>query len=326
MMMYLAAFLGFVVIASLGWVLVGGDDGDSGVKRAKAIASSNPASGTKGRTGAKDANSPETRRKQIMAQLKDAERQGRKARTSISAKIRQAGLSWSMRTYVIISVVFGIVGLLLPLVLGATILLALGTAIAAGLGLPRFILSFLGKKRIKKFQSSFADAVDVLVRGIKTGLPLNDCFKIIARESPEPLREEFQRLTEAMGVGQTLPEALDRMYERMPTPELNFFRIVIAIQQKTGGNLGEALTNLTTVLRARRMMREKIKAMSSEAVASALIIGSLPPLVMIIVLISSPGYMMTMFTDIRGHFMLLVSAAWMGLGIMAMRKMINFKI
>ncbi|WP_312127699.1 type II secretion system F family protein [Brevundimonas sp.] len=326
MMMYLAAFLGFVVIASLGWVLVGGDDGDSGVKRAKAIASSNPASGTKGRTGAKDANSPETRRKQIMAQLKDAERQGRKARTSISAKIRQAGLSWSMRTYVIISVVFGIVGLLLPLVLGANILLALGTAIAAGLGLPRFILSFLGKKRIKKFQSSFADAVDVLVRGIKTGLPLNDCFKIIARESPEPLREEFQRLTEAMGVGQTLPEALDRMYERMPTPELNFFRIVIAIQQKTGGNLGEALTNLTTVLRARRMMREKIKAMSSEAVASALIIGSLPPLVMTIVMISSPGYMMTMFTDIRGQFMLLVSGAWMGMGIMAMRKMINFKI
>ena len=326
MMMYLAAFLGFVVIASLGWVLVGGDDGDSGVKRAKAIASSNPASSTKGRTGAKDANSPETRRKQIMAQLKDAERQGRKARTSISAKIRQAGLSWSMRTYVIISVVFGIVGLLLPLVLGANILLALGTAIAAGLGLPRFILSFLGKKRIKKFQSSFADAVDVLVRGIKTGLPLNDCFKIIARESPEPLREEFQRLTEAMGVGQTLPEALDRMYERMPTPELNFFRIVIAIQQKTGGNLGEALTNLTTVLRARRMMREKIKAMSSEAVASALIIGSLPPLVMSIVMITSPGYMMTMFTDIRGQFMLLVSGAWMGMGIMAMRKMINFKI
>ena len=326
MMMYLAAFLGFVVIASLGWVLVGGDEGDSGVKRAKAIASSNPASGTKGRTGSKDANSPETRRKQIMAQLKDAERQGRKARTSISAKIRQAGLSWSMRTYVIISVVFGIVGLLLPLVLGANILLALGTAIAAGLGLPRFILSFLGKKRIKKFQSSFADAVDVLVRGIKTGLPLNDCFKIIARESPEPLREEFQRLTEAMGVGQTLPEALDRMYERMPTPELNFFRIVIAIQQKTGGNLGEALTNLTTVLRARRMMREKIKAMSSEAVASALIIGSLPPLVMTIVMISSPAYMMTMFTDIRGQFMLLVSGAWMGMGIMAMRKMINFKI
>lgn len=326
MMMYLAAFLGFVVIASLGWVLVGGDDGDSGVKRAKAIASSNPTSGTKGRAGAKDANSPETRRKQIMAQLKDAERQGRKARTSISAKIRQAGLSWSMRTYVIISVVFGIVGLLLPLVLGANILLALGTAIAAGLGLPRFILSFLGKKRIKKFQSSFADAVDVLVRGIKTGLPLNDCFKIIARESPEPLREEFQRLTEAMGVGQTLPEALDRMYERMPTPELNFFRIVIAIQQKTGGNLGEALTNLTTVLRARRMMREKIKAMSSEAVASALIIGSLPPLVMTIVMITSPAYMMTMFTDIRGQFMLLVSGAWMGMGIMAMRKMINFKI
>lgn len=326
MMMYLAAFLGFVVIASLGWVLVGGDDDDSGVKRAKAIASSNPTSGTKGRAGAKDANSPETRRKQIMAQLKDAERQGRKARTSISAKIRQAGLSWSMRTYAIISVVFGIVGLLLPLVLGANILLALGTAIAAGLGLPRFILSFLGKKRIKKFQSSFADAVDLLVRGIKTGLPLNDCFKIIARESPEPLREEFQRLTEGMGVGQTLPEALDRMYERMPTPELNFFRIVIGIQQKTGGNLGEALTNLTTVLRARRMMREKIKAMSSEAVASALIIGSLPPLVMTIVMITSPGYMVTMFTDIRGQFMLLVSGAWMGMGIMAMRKMINFKI
>jgi len=324
MMMILAAFLGFVVIASIGWVLVGDDNNAPGLKRAKTIASARPVVAKSGREAA--GNTPEARRKQIMAQLKDSERQGRKARSTIAAKIKQAGLSWTLRTFIIISVVLGVLGFIIPVVLGGSPLMGLGVAIALGVGLPRWILSFLGKRRVKKFQASFADAVDVLVRGIKTGLPVNDCFKIIARESPQPLGEEFQRLNESMSIGLTLPEGLDRMFERMPTPELNFFRIVISIQQKTGGNLAEALTNLTTVLRARRLMREKIKAMSSEAVASAMIIGSLPPVVMTMVMITSPSYMMTMFTDIRGQFMLLASAVWMGVGIMFMRKMINFKI
>lgn len=326
MMTIIAGVLGFIIVASIGFVLVGGDSGSAGgVKRARAIAAARPAQTQRG-ARATAASTPENRRKQIMAQLQDAERQGRKARASVSAKIRQAGLNISLRTYILISVGLGLLSALVALVMGAPVWLLAGIAIAMGLGLPRWILGFLGKRRVKKFQQSFADAVDVLVRGIKTGLPVNDCFKIIARESPQPLCQEFQRLNESMSIGLTLPEALDRMYERMPTPELNFFRIVIAIQQKTGGNLAEALTNLTTVLRARRLMREKIKAMSSEAVASALIIGSLPPLVMIIVMITSPGYMRPLFTDIRGQFLLLLSGFWMFIGIMSMKKMINFKI
>ena len=128
-----------------------------------------------------------------------------------------------------------------------------------------------------------------------------------------------------MGVGLTLPQALDKMYERMPTPELKFFSIVIAIQQKTGGNLAEALSNLSAVLRARRMMGEKIKALSSEATASAGIIGSLPPAVMALVTLTTPAYMMVLFTDPRGQFMLFVAASMMGLGIFVMKKMIAFK-
>ena len=325
MMMLLAGVLAFITIAAVGWVLVGGDDNAvGGVKRAKALAAARPPQAQSGRRG----NAPvsaEARRKQILSQLQDAERQERKARLSLTARIRQAGLNMSPRVYVIISVALAVLGFVMPLVLGANILLCLGLAVVFGIGLPRFWLGFLAKRRIKKFSAAFADAVDILVRGIKTGLPVNDCFKIMARESPEPLGSEFQRLLEGLGVGMSLPEALDRMYERMPTPELKFFCIVIAIQQKTGGNLAEALTNLTSVLRARRLMREKIKAMSSEAVASALIIGSLPPLVMTIVMVTSPSYMITMFTDIRGQFMLLVAACWMGTGIFFMKKMINFK-
>lgn len=163
------------------------------------------------------------------------------------------------------------------------------------------------------------------MRGIKSGLPVHECFKIIGRESPAPLGPEFQKLVEGLGVGLTLEQALDKMYERMPTPELRFFTIVIAIQQKTGGNLAEALGNLSTVLRARRMMGEKIKALSSEALASAGIIASLPPVVMGLVLLTSPAYMMPLFNDFRGNFLLLVAVALMATGVFVMKRMISFK-
>jgi tight adherence protein B len=215
--------------------------------------------------------------------------------------------------------------LLAPLVFGPNILIAVGAAVVFGLGLPRWVVGYLGKSRRKKFGSHFADAVDVIVRGIKSGLPVHDCFKIIARESPAPLGGEFQTLVEGLGVGLTLQQALEKMYERMPTPELKFFAIVIGIQQKTGGNLAEALGNLSTVLRARKMMGEKIKALSSEAIASAGIIASLPPAVMILVSLSTPAYMAKLFTDPRGQFMLLVAVALMSLGIFVMKRMISFK-
>ena len=326
MLPILAAFLAFITIGGLGWVLVGGDDDTAqAVKRAKAMGGARDVKAAKRTAAAAVANTPEARRKQILAQLQDVERRERKARMTMAAKLKQAGLSMSLRTFIIISVVAGVLSFLLALLLGLNLFLALGVGVAAGLGLPRWIVGHLGKKRMKKFSLAFPDAVDILVRGIKTGLPVHDCFKIIARESPEPLAGEFQRLVEGMGVGMTLSQSLAKMYERMPTPELNFFAIVIAIQQKSGGNLAEALGNLTTVLRARRLMSEKIKALSSEAIASAGIIASLPPVVMILVTLSSPSYMLLMFTDMRGQAMLLGAGLWMGCGIFMMKRMISFK-
>lgn len=323
MLPILAAFLAFITIGGVGWVLVSGDDGSGqAVKRAKAISAGRAETATK---RAAVVNTPEARRKQILLQLQEVDRRDRKARMTMSAKLKQADLAISLRTFIIISVVLGLVGTLMAFVLGLNPLLSLGIGVVMGLGLPRWVVSMKGKKRMKKFSLAFPDAVDILVRGIKTGLPVHDCFKIIARESPQPLAAEFQQLVEGLGVGLTLSQALDKMFERMPVPELKFFAIVIAIQQKSGGNLAEALGNLTTVLRARRMMGEKIKAMSSEAIASAGIIGSLPPVVMMLVMVASPAYMMLLFTDMRGQVMLLGAALWMSCGVLMMKRMISFK-
>jgi tight adherence protein B len=321
MLALLAAVLAFITIGGLGWVLVGGDSSSAqALKRAHVMGAAR-ADAAEAR---KVAATPEARRKQIVTQLQEADRRERKARMSLSARLKQAGLSMNVRTFVILSVAAGLVALLLGLVL-TNLWVALGLAVVFGLGAPRWIIGFMGKRRMKKFSAEFPNAVDVIVRGIKSGLPVHDCFKVIARESPAPLGPEFQRLVEGLGVGLTLAQALDKMFERMPTPELRFFAIVVAIQQKTGGNLAEALNNLSTVLRARRMMGEKIKALSSEAVASAAIIACLPPAVMILVMISSPGYMGLMFTDIRGNIMLAGAGIWMAMGVFVMKRMVSFK-
>lgn len=323
MLPILAAILAFITIGGLGWALVGGDDSSTqALKRAQGL---NQRSPTSRKAQQAQSNTPEARRKQILIQLKEADRKERKARMTMAAKLKQAGLTLKIRTFWVISASLGVVAFLLTLLLGANIFLSLGLAMIFGLGLPRWIVGFIGKRRMKKFSLEFANAVDVLVRGIKSGLPVQECFRIIARESPAPLGPEFQRLVEELAVGLTLPQALDKMFERMPTAELRFFAIVIAIQQKTGGNLAEALSNLTTVLRARRMMAEKIKALSSEAMASAGIIGSLPPVVMGLVFLTTPAYMMLLFTDPRGQVMLLGAGLWMSCGVFVMKKMIAFK-
>ena len=325
MLPILAAVLAFITIGGLGWVFVGGDDSSTeALKRAQGLGVNRTPNASAKKVAAAT-NTPEARRKQIMLQLKEADRKERKARLTMEAKLKQAGLALNIRTFWIISVCLGVAAFLMPLVFGLNVLMALGLAVVFGAGLPRWIVGFIGKSRMKKFSGEFANAVDVLVRGIKSGLPVHECFKIIARESPAPLGPEFQRLVEGIGVGLTLEQALDRMFERMPTPELRFFSIVIAIQQKTGGNLAEALSNLTTVLRARRMMGEKVKALSSEALASAGIIGSLPPVVMGLISMTAPGYMGVLFTDHRGQIMLLCGAVWMSMGVFVMKKMISFK-
>jgi tight adherence protein B len=159
---------------------------------------------------------------------------------------------------------------------------------------------------------------------VKSGLPLNECLRVIGRESPEPLRAEFARMNDNLAMGMQLDAAVTKLYNRVPIPEVNFFGIVLNIQQKAGGNLSEALGNLSGVIRSRKLLREKVKALSAEAKASAMIIGSLPIAVMVMVYVTTPGYIMELFTDPTGHMILLGAVCIMGTGIYIMRRMINF--
>jgi Flp pilus assembly protein TadB len=205
-----------------------------------------------------------------------------------------------------------------------TMLAALGLAFGAGFGLPRWLLAYLKKRREKNFLKALPDAVDVIVRGIKAGLPLFDSIKVVAADASEPLRSEFLAIIETQAIGMPLGEACARLFERMPLPEANFFGIVVAIQQKSGGNLSEALGNLSKVLRDRKKMADKIQAMSMEAKASAGIIGSLPPIVMLLVYLSTPDYISLLWTHPTGQLMLVGCVIWMSIGIFVMKKMINF--
>jgi Flp pilus assembly protein TadB len=206
----------------------------------------------------------------------------------------------------------------------AGVMTAIGLSFAAGFGLPRFVLNFLKKRREKKFLRALPDAVDVIVRGIKAGLPLFESIKVVAADAPEPLKTEFMSIIETQSIGMPLGEACGRLFERMPLPEVNFFGIVVAIQTKSGGNLSEALGNLSKVLRDRKKMAEKIQAMSMEAKASAGIIGALPPIVMLLVYLSTPDYISLLWTHPTGRLMLAGCAVWMSAGIFVMKKMINF--
>jgi tight adherence protein B len=197
-------------------------------------------------------------------------------------------------------------------------------AFATGLGVPRWFLGYLKTRREKAFLKALPDAVDVIVRGIKAGLPLFESIKVVAADAPEPLKSEFLAIIETQTIGMPLGEACGRLYERMPVPEANFFGIVIAIQQKSGGNLSEALGNLSKVLRDRKKMAEKIQAMSMEAKASAGIIGALPPIVMVLVYLTTPDYISLLWIDPKGQLMLVGCVIWMSIGIMVMKKMINF--
>jgi tight adherence protein B len=266
-----------------------------------------------------------SRREQVEDSLKDLElRQRKNHRPTLSQRIEQAGLNWSVRQYILVSAAMGIVAFGLVFGSGFGLMSALGFGFAAGFGLPFWMLSFLKKRRENNFLTVLPDAVDVIVRGIKAGLPLLDSLKMVAAEGQEPVKSEFKAIIETQTVGIPLGEACAKLYERMPLPEANFFGIVIAIQQKAGGNLSEALGNLSKVLRERKKMKAKIQAMSMEAKASAAIIGSLPPAVMAIVWITSPTYIELLWTHPTGQLMLLGSAMWMLMGVLVMKKMINF--
>ena len=266
-----------------------------------------------------------SRRDTVEATLKEfEERHKQSKRVPLAVRIAQAGLTWSKRQFYIISVGIGVALFFIGLFTAGGMLPGVAMAFAGAFGLPRWMLSFLKKRRENKFLNGFPDAVDVIVRGIKAGLPLLDCLKMITLDAPEPVRSEFRAIVETQAVGMPLGDACGKLYERMPVPEANFFGIVISIQQKAGGNLSEALGNLSRVLRDRKKMKAKIQAMSQEAKASAAIIGALPIAVMTMVYITSPVYISLLFTEPLGNLMLACSAAWMFMGVMVMKKMINF--
>lgn len=258
---------------------------------------------------------------QEIAQKQDAK--ARKVRPTLFSRLRQARLGWSYVSYWLICSMTGI-GLTGLLLTSVDPILAVGLGIAGALLLPHLYVNLRISRELKAFSAEFPNAVDVIVRGVKSGLPFGDCLRIIAAEGQEPVKSAFKAVVEDQTIGIPIDEAVQRMVQRFPLPETNFLAIVINVQSKTGGNLTEALSNLSTVLRERKKMRSKIKAVSSEAKASAGIIGSLPVIVASGVYLTSPDYISLLFTTVIGNVVLAIAALWMIIGILIMRKMINF--
>jgi tight adherence protein B len=276
------------------------------------------------RVGRDPADAAQKRAKNIAAQLKDIEKNQarKKEKPTMRRRLEQAGFpNAKARTYWIICGVLGMLAAAFCLISHQTPLVIAMAVFAMSFGLPRWTLSFLTNRR----RNEFANAIDVIVRSVKSGLPTNEALRIVAKESPDPVGAEFSRLVEGSKVGVTLDQGLKRMYDSMPTPEVGFFSIVMTIQSRSGGNLSEALGNLAAVLRDRKRLEGKIRAMSSEAKASAMIIGSLPPGVMGLVYLTTPAYISLLFTEKMGNLMLAGCVGWMTIGILVMRKMINFK-
>jgi len=265
------------------------------------------------------------RKQRVQDTIKNIEaKQKPKKRVQLRIRLIRAGLSMKPSTYYLLSCLAGVVGGFIVLVTGSSPLVSLLAAFACGFGLPRWILARMIKRRQAKFLLQFANSIDIIVRGIKSGLAFSDCMQIIARESPEPVRSEFADLVAQQKVGVPLSGAFERMFERMPLQEVNFFAIVIAIQNQIGGNLAEVLSNLAQVLRDRYRLEAKVRAFSAEAKASAIIIGALPPCVRLAVFFTSPGYISILWHDKLGNIMLIGGAIWMLIGVLVMRKMINF--
>jgi tight adherence protein B len=303
-------------VGSLAFLALGGD---SRAKKRRAAL---------GGAGAKDAGKSgqsdrAQRKKQIAEGLRELEKNSRK-RISLQTRIDQTGLPVSSRQFVIGSVAFGVLVAAAILVRFGSPLIAALVGVIAGAGAPPFLLKFLRRRRINKFVANFPNAIDLIVRGVKSGLPLGDTMRIAATETVEPVKTEFRKIVEALSLGLTLPEAVERMAQRVPITETNFFSIVIAIQGKAGGNLSEAIGNLSRVLRERKKMKGKISAMSMEAKASAVIIGAVPFVVVAALYASAPKYVSLLWTTTHGRLIAGIALAWMGVGLAMMKKMITF--
>jgi tight adherence protein B len=272
-------------------------------------------------------NGRHAKRKSVQSRLKVAEGAREQTRGyKLRDQLRLAGLSIELGRYLAICGALTVLLLVVAKLAGLGWMGALIVAIIGGVGLPKTIVGSMAKRRVKRFSSQFADGIDIIVRGIRSGLPLGECLNIIGREMPDPIGTEFRQITEGQKLGMNLQGAVARMVTRMPLTELRYFSIVIAIQQQTGGNLADTLAKLSEVLRARKRMRDKVQAYASEARASSYIIGSLPIVVIGALAALSPHYISLLFTTDTGNAVLFIGALTEIAGLWVMRKMTNFDI
>lgn len=241
-------------------------------------------------------------------------------------RITRTGKNWTLGQYGVASLAVAVSGAALAMFQGAPWALATLVGVMLGLAIPHMTIGFLIKKRIAAFTARFPDAIELLVRGLRAGLPISETLNVVAKEIPGPVGEEFSVVADKIRIGRTMEAALQDVADKLNTPEFQFFVITLAIQRETGGNLAETLSNLADVLRKRAQMKLKIKAMSSESKASAYIVGSLPFLVFALVYLQSPDYMGQFFTDQRLIIAGLGGLVWMSIGGAIMAKMVNFEI
>jgi tight adherence protein B len=241
-------------------------------------------------------------------------------------RLQATGRDWTLGRYAMASAGLTVAVWILLGVRGMPLMLTLFVGLLIGIGLPHMLVGRMGKKRIKKFLIRFPDAIELLVRGLRSGLPISETLAVVGAEVPDPVGAEFRGVADRMRIGRTMEAALQETAEKLNTPEFNFFVITLAIQRETGGNLAETLGNLADVLRKRLQMRLKINAMSSESKASAYIIGALPFVVFSMIWYINPSYMSGFFSDTRLIVAACGGAVWMSLGVFIMAKMINFEI
>ena len=322
MSIILLAVLGFVAVAAAGFALVpslaGSNRADKRIKALQGDVQSN-------RREASAARNRDARRREIQQTLKSQTEllEKRRKRVPLQDQIFQAGMKIKRNDFVRNQVIVGVVIFALLFLVTEWYYAAI-FALAAGYLLPKMYLNNRRKSYQNKFLDELPNAVEAIVRGVKSGLPLNDSMRVVAKEVKEPVKSEFQRVLDQQSMGKSMTEAVQILFDRVPLPEVNFFVVVITVQQQAGGNLSEALSNLSRVLRNRKKMKAKVKAMSSEAKASAGIIGSLPFIVAILVSLTTPGYLLPMIETPIGNLWLGIAAVLMSIGIFIMKKMVEF--
>jgi tight adherence protein B len=241
-------------------------------------------------------------------------------------RLEQTGKDWGLGHYMLGSVGIGAVVAMLMMLNGLPFILCISLGLFVAVAVPHFVVGFLIKRRVTRFTARFPDAIDLMVRGLRSGLPISETIGVVANEVPGPVAVEFQAVADKMKIGRTMEVALQEAADRLGTPEFQFFVITLAIQRETGGNLAETLANLADVLRKRAQMKLKIKAMSSESKASAYIIGALPFIVFALIFTINPDYMGQFFTDQRLIVAGVGGIVWMSIGAFIMAQMINFEI